>query len=227
MIKHLASSSAGNAHLVDNILLDCGIKINELRMCVDLTHIEGCLLSHRHQDHSKAVEDILRAGVPVYSSEGTFNALGVSHHRSNIVKHGQNFTVGDWTVKPFDVVHDVEEPLGFLMAKNRHKILYLTDTSYSPFTFEGITHALVEADFSYKILEDNLEKDNVHYARKKRTIDNHMALEDVIEFLNSCDLSRLREIHLLHLSDENSDEDMFKKELQREFGVPIIVAEAN
>ena len=112
------------------------------------------------------------------------------------------------------------------MAKGNYKVLYLTDTAYSRYTFKGVTHALIECNYSDTLLKQNLDEGNVHYARKKRTIDNHMSLEDVMDFLHACDLSRLREIHLLHLSDTNSDEKMFKREVQREFGVPVVVAES-
>jgi len=223
-IKHIASSSEGNAHLVDDLLLDCGVGMDELRANVDITDLAGCLLSHRHSDHSMSTEKLLRAGVNVYASRGTFNALGLSHHRANIVESGQNFHVGDWTVKAFDTVHDCEQPLGFIFAKDNKKGLYLTDSAYSKYRFKGLTHILIECNYAYDIIMDNMKEGRIHPARKDRTIKNHMGLEDVKEFLRASDTSELEEIHLLHLSDVNSDEKRFKREIEELVGVPVVVA---
>jgi hypothetical protein len=54
----------------------------------------------------------------------------------------------------------------------------------------------------------------------------HMSLEQCVEFFRVQDLSKCREIHLLHLSAENSDEELFKKTIQEVTGKPVWVAPA-
>ena len=73
----LASSSRGNAYVVSDgettLLLECGLSFKELqkRLGYGVADITACLVSHEHQDHAKAAAQMLKAGVPVYMSEGT------------------------------------------------------------------------------------------------------------------------------------------------------------
>ena len=101
-----------------------------LRLALFLTSIS-------HSDHSKAVKDIMKAGIDCYMSQGTADALGVSGHRVHIIKPKQQFKVGTWTILPFDVQHDAVEPLAFLLAnQDREKLLYATDTYYIKYRFQ-------------------------------------------------------------------------------------------
>lgn len=60
-IQVLASSSKGNCYRVSNgstpLLLECGIRFKEIQQKLNfrLSEIAGCLVSHEHQDHCKAV----------------------------------------------------------------------------------------------------------------------------------------------------------------------------
>lgn len=53
-----------------------------------------------------------------------------------------------------------------------------------------------------------------------------MSLETAKEFLRANDLSRVQEIWLLHLSDDNSDAERFKREIQGLTDKPVYVAQA-
>jgi len=75
-----------------------------------------CLVGHEHADHSKAAPDLMRAGINCYMSAGTAEALGLNGHRVRVVKALEQFTLGAWTVLPFEAIHDAREPLGFLVA---------------------------------------------------------------------------------------------------------------
>jgi phosphoribosyl 1,2-cyclic phosphodiesterase len=54
---------------------------------------------------------------------------------------------------------------------------------------------------------------------------SHFSLENVKEFLKANDLSRVRQIWLLHLSDGNSDAELFKQEIEKLTGKLIFVAQ--
>ena len=149
MIKPLASSSSGNTYLVGGcspLLLDCGLPFRQLQMATgyQLTNLAGCLLSHEHKDHSKAAKDLMKAGMDLYTSQGTAEALGLNHHRLHIIRAREQFQVGGWTVLPFETQHDAAEPLGFLLAGGGEKILYATDTFYIRYRFRGLTRILLE-----------------------------------------------------------------------------------
>jgi phosphoribosyl 1,2-cyclic phosphodiesterase len=64
----------------------------------------------------------------------------------------------------------------------------------------------------------------VHPAMRPRLLRSHFSLENVLEFLRANDLSKVEEIWLLHLSQSNSSEELFKKEVQAATGKPVFIA---
>jgi phosphoribosyl 1,2-cyclic phosphodiesterase len=227
-IKALASGSAGNCYLINSeLMIECGISIDRIRKGCGfrLTEIKACLISHEHQDHCKAVKDLMKAGIDCYMSQGTAEALGVSGHRVNIIKAKQQFRLGTWTILPFETQHDVTEPLGFLLAnQDGEKLLYATDTYFIRHRFQGLTHIMVECNYSLDILRANVEAGSVPATLKNRLLKSHFSLENVKEFLKANDLSKVQEIWLLHLSDNNSDCERFKREVMELTGKPTYIA---
>ena len=229
-IKTLASSSKGNCYYVTDgdspLLLDAGISIKQIRQGIGfgLTSLSGCLVSHLHGDHIKAVPDLLKAGVDVYMSQGTAAVLG-KHHRLHIVEPLKQFRLDTWTVLPFPAEHDCEGAVGFLLANRAgEKLLYLTDSYYCRYTFTGLTHIMIECNHAYDILDANVANGSLPVAMKKRLIKSHFSLERVKQFLKANDMSQVREIHLIHLSDGNSDSERFKREIQSLTAKPTYIA---
>jgi len=232
-IAALASSSRGNAYRVTDgvtpLLLECGLPFAELRkrLGFGVSGLAACLVSHEHADHSRAVRDLAKAGVDVYASKGTMDALGVLGHRMHVVEARRQFALGSWTVLPFDTVHDAAEPLGFLMATRAgEKLLYVTDTAYLRYRFKRLTHIMVECNYSLDIARANVQTGALNVEVKNRLVRSHFSLENVKEFLRANDLGRVKEIWLLHLSDANSDAERFRREIIEVTGKPVIVAEA-
>jgi len=167
----------------------------------------------------------MRAGIDCYMSRGTAEALGVSGHRLNIIKAKQQFRIGTWAILPFETQHDAQEPLGFLLAnQDGEKLLYATDTYFIRYCFQGLTHIMIEANYCMDILKRNVEAGLVPKELKTRLLKSHFSLENVKQFLRANDLSRVREIWLLHLSDGNSDSERFKREVMGLTGKPTYIA---
>lgn len=221
-----ASSSKGNFYTVTNgeqtMAIECGLRFADLRRALGfrVSELVGCLASHEHLDHARAVPDLLRRGIDCYMSAGTAEALKVSGAGVRIAKAHEQFSVGNWTVTPFDVVHDCAEPLGFFIAAGDDKLLYLTDSAYCKYRFAGLTVIALECNYSLELLRASTMPATV----QNRIIRNHMSLETAIELLRANDTGRVREINLLHMSDGNSDAARFKTEVQKITGVPVYVA---
>ncbi|GIO40196.1 MBL fold metallo-hydrolase [Paenibacillus antibioticophila] len=237
-IKPLGSSSAGNAYRITDghtpLLLECGLRFKDLqrRLNYQLSNMAGCLLTHNHQDHCKSALDMMQSGIDVYASAGTLVAAGLSGHRAIPIQARKQFTLGTWTVLPFEVEHDVDEPLGFLLANRAgEKLLFATDTYYIRYKFSGLTHLLIECNYSEGIVERNIletKDENVRrdlIIRRKRLRRSHFSLENMKDFLRESDMSRVEEIWLIHLSDSNSDAELFKREIQALTGCPVYVAD--
>jgi phosphoribosyl 1,2-cyclic phosphodiesterase len=230
-IVPFASGSKGNCYRVTDgstpILLECGIPFKEIQRGLKfrLSELTGCLVSHEHKDHCKAVPDIMKAGIDCYMSQGTADALGVSGHRLHIVQAKQQFKIGTWVILPFDTEHDAAESLGFLLANQAgDKLLYLTDSYYCKYRFAGLTHLMLECNYSLDILKRNAESGLVPKELKSRILKSHFSLENVKKFLQANDLSKVQEIWLLHLSEQNSCEKRFKEEVQKITGKPTYIA---
>ena len=231
----LASSSRGNAYLLQAdgthpLLLEAGLPIRQLRdklrvYGVSLSDLAGCLVSHEHGDHSKGVDDLLKAGVDVWMSEATAIALGsIGHHRLHTVKN-EAFTIEDkWICLSFELEHDAADPKGFLIAFGGEILLFIPDTAYVKNRFERVTIIAIECNNIAEIVSKNILEGHIPAVVGKRVRRNHMSLENLITMLKANDLSQCREIWLLHLSDGNSDEQRMIKEVQEATGIPVHIA---
>ena len=230
----LASSSQGNCYLlsspgVDPILIDAGVRFAEIQKALDFKvgSLAGCLVSHAHGDHSVAVKDLLRHYVDCYASAYTWEHLGLQLGPRRFVEHLEPVQVGVWQVTPFDAVHDMPGTLGFVIDGMTARCLYLTDSAYCKYRFEDLTHIFIECNHSAEIMRENARSGDIGNDRYKRTATNHMSIERLVAMLKANDLSKVVEIHLLHLSDANSDEVAFKETVMRATGKPVHVAPAH
>lgn len=214
----LASSSAGNAYIVSDedtrILLDCGISHKKLQKIsgFSLSELQACLVSHEHKDHAKSVQELISRGMEVYMSQGTAEALETD--AVNPISHMEQFRVGSLDIVPFSTFHDAAEPLGFLIKSRADGdvLAFATDTVNLRYKFPGLNILAIEANYDKHILE-RCEKmpEKVRY----RITNTHMEIDTLCDYLRSLDLSRCREIYLLHLSDATSHEDHFINKVRR------------
>lgn len=220
----LASSSAGNAYIVDDgesrILLECGIPYKRLQrsMGFGTAALAGCLITHEHKDHSRCFGELLKSGVRVFSSGGTAEALENSIvtvlPTSGDTKEYIPFVVGSFDVQPFEVFHDAKEPVGYLVRSRTdgEKLAFATDTVNLRYRFPGVNILAVECNYAADIL-DRCQRlpDKVRH----RITNSHMELSRLCGWLSGLDLSECRELYLLHLSDSCSNEGRFVDEVER------------
>jgi phosphoribosyl 1,2-cyclic phosphodiesterase len=228
-IRILGSGSSGNCYWVSDgvspLLIECGLPVRKIREALDfkLSDLAGCLVSHEHGDHSKAARDLMKAGVDIYASAGTLDVLGLEGHRTlSLWKANGEYVevnVGSWLVTPFAAVHDAAEPLGFILDSDAtgERLFYSGDTGYISPRIAGMTDILVEANNTWEAVRAG----EAPRSLKERVVANHMSLETVKGFLAANDLSRVKVIYLLHLSDEHSDADLFRREVMEQTGKEV------
>lgn len=168
----------------------------------------------------------MESGIDLIASAGTLNALGVNHHRAVKIGIGETKVVGSYKVMAIKTKHDCADPVGFLIhQKEMGLMLFATDTYYLENTFEGLNNVFIECNYAKDILYKNAELGIIDNNLKNRTIRSHFELENVKSFLKANDLSGVKNIVLLHLSDKNSDEVRFKKEIEELTGKNVIIAD--
>jgi phosphoribosyl 1,2-cyclic phosphodiesterase len=232
-LKILNSNSAGNAYLLGNdqeaLLIECGIRWQLIKQAMNfnLRRVVGCLVSHNHQDHCKAAKDVLAAGLEVYASRGTHEAIGtIIHHRAMVLSAGKEQGIGGFRVLPFDVKHDAAEPLGFMIShRETGNILFLTDSYYVEYTFRDLHNVIIEANYESEILDQRLSTGSTPGFLRDRVIQSHMSLDTCKKTLMANDLSRVINIVLIHLSDSNSNARRFKREVEEETGKRVWISQ--
>jgi phosphoribosyl 1,2-cyclic phosphodiesterase len=233
-LKVITTGSKGNAYILSQderqLLLDAGASKQAIMQALGFTSsgLQAALCTHEHGDHSKAIPDLLAAGIPVYTSQGTAKAIlgeSMAYYIKPVTKL-ESFDVESWKIMPFDIVHDAAEPFGFVLHHRQqgNTILYLTDTSYSPYKFAGLTDIIIECNHNEDLLAARWHQKEISADMYLRLKKSHFSLERLIRFLGQLDLSRCKQIVLVHLSDSNSDERLMVEQITAEFKIPTVAA---
>lgn len=231
----LRTSSAGNGYILENndsaLLIECGVRFSEVKKALGFKvwKIEGALLTHEHLDHARYVSDYLRHGIKVYSGAGTLEAMDVAtHHNSVAVRSKQQLQFGSFQVMPFDVVHDTAQPFGFYINHpDIGNTLFVTDTNWLPFKFDGLNNLIIEANYCGEILDRNILEGYIPALVRDRVMRSHMSIKKLVGILKENDLSQVNNIVLIHLSDGNSNAADFERQVRQATGKTVIAADKN
>ena len=226
-IKIIASGSSGNAYLIGDghtlLLLDAGIPFKRIQVgCgFQTSSIDGCLVTHRHGDHAAAIPKLLQRGITVYSNADVAGLYpGVQS-----VDALREFRIGTFRVLPFEAEHDVL-CYGYQVRSEEtdEKLVYITDSAYVRYTFTGLTHLMIEANYDEDIMLGNVRDEKIPFSLAERVAGTHMSIDTLIDLLRANDMTKVRQIYLLHLSDNNSDAEVFKRLVQQETGAEVYIA---
>jgi phosphoribosyl 1,2-cyclic phosphodiesterase len=202
----LGSSSHGNAYIIkcgeQYLLLELGIDFKQILQALnfDIKNVAGCLVSHKHLDHSKSVSKALKYGLDVYSCASVNGATTLNNMES--------YKIGDFKVKPLLVPHgDTENYAYIIWHKLMGTLVFATDCEDFKYHVKGCNHLLIEANYSEDIAIQEL-MDNKEIRSASET---HMEINKTLEIIGRHDSWELRNIVLLHLSDQLSDAKKFKE----------------
>lgn len=228
-LKVIGTGSIGNCYLLkghnETLIIELGVNFKQVKKELDfnLSNVVGAIVSHCHLDHAKGINEALANGIDVYSSLGTLESLDIKHHRANMIQAKKLYQIGGFKIIPFDIRHDVKEPLGFLINHSEcGTTLFLTDSFYSPYRFNGLNNLIIEANFCEDIIDAKLKFDRKFL--RDRVLKSHLSIQKCIDLLNANDLTAVNNILLIHLSDSNSNETEFQKKVQEATGKNTIVA---
>lgn len=224
-LKILSSGSSGNCYILEcgneQLIIELGVSWKEILkgLKYDLSKVVACLASHRHADHSCAISHALKNGIDVYSCEDVQNI----HPQVKTLKKGVKTLIGRFSVQPIPLYHNVPN-IGFLVEHSEFgKLVFVTDTNEIPYRFKNINIFLVECNYDADLLIENA-CNNVY---SQSASENHMELNDTMEFLKQNYSSSTQSIVLIHLSNGNINAELAKKRVQEELGfMNVVIADA-
>lgn len=237
--ESFGSSSSGCCYRVSSpgiapILLDCGLPFKQLQRALGfkVSELAGCCISHAHQDHCKSVFELAAHGIDCYADPRTWRQMDEDkveaakpHIKGLLTSINAAWPVGDWSVMPFEAEHDCLGTVGFFIGPyfSTDRLLYLTDSVYSKFKFEKVTHLAVECNHDVDIVRKNVQEGIIPRDLAQRILRTHMSIQRLEEMCRVMDKSKLQHIYLLHLSAANSHATEFKERIERCTGVPVTV----
>lgn len=209
VLKVLCSGSSGNCYLLESdmeaLIIEAGVPFLEVKKALDFNvkKIVGVVASHSHRDHSRYVCEYEKAGIRVYrpyESRLPYNIFG-------------NFLFRD-----FELVHDVPCYGFYIEHPDIGKLVYASDTEYIKYRFNGLNHVLVECNYDKRLIPDDA-------VNRSHVMTGHMELQTTLEFLRVNNNPELRNVVLLHLSQNNADPVKFASDASKVVQCPVYVAE--
>lgn len=226
----IGSNSAGNSYALDAggeiLLLEAGCRMSDVKRSIDyrIQHVAGCLVSHAHGDHAKYATEYARFGVHIYCNQDVIQKKQFPYGAYTEVRPGKTISVGCFRVAPIELYHDVPNNGYLIRHKDCGTILFITDTYKLPFIINGIDHWLIESNYDDRILKANIQDGRIDRAQANRLMLSHLSLENTIQYLRHCEAEKSKTITLCHLSERNSDPELFKQSVESSFGVPCNIA---
>ncbi len=154
--EQLHSSSKGNLYLLtanngNRLLIECGVTWAKIQAALshDIKGIVGCLVTHAHKDHCKAIREVMKAGIDVYASWDTFRVLGIKdNERRSKIDTGELMRLG-FQVRTYPTVHDAKGSEYFIIQCDKQILLFATDTCFIREDLSHIPFNIVAIECSY------------------------------------------------------------------------------
>lgn len=249
----LASSSAGNCFVLEfdingrptRIMVECGLPMSDLysklnEIGIKLSSIDACLITHAHGDHARSAHRLNKLGVPLFAHKKTFEELKIIGH--NLIVKEVNKIARGIAVMPFEVEHDIEGALGYVIKSPTECVIFIIDHKKFNEDLRNFRpdYVFIECNFDDKMVYAQLNEatkiindSNVQGVTKKeastkksqleRNINSHCSLTGTIKGLQKMNLSRCRTVFLTHLSDRYANEYRMKNEIKNLFHIETYV----
>lgn len=234
----LASGSKGNATFIQTkntkILIDAGISYLQLKnrllqRDIVLKKLDAIIITHEHTDHLKHLSSIAtKTNAKIYMSEVTYPSANarqsgaLTHLDVSFIVANHKYTIGDLTIVPIELSHDVENCFGYLIKeKESNNITYghITDTGYIPEEYISIISNLqvisIESNHDVKMLKESKRA----WPLIERILSNigHLSNVQCCNYLKQFNYQYVKTIILSHLSEECNLESIALKEVKNAF----------
>lgn len=214
-LKCVGSGSKGNCYILqdnDNqiLLLDLGLPLPIIKQALNyqIKGIVGAVITHQHKDHSLSVKNLEDMGIKVFKPylQKNISCQEVIFGNYRVIAFDLTTIDGKWTHSNADCslcpCYGV-----YIEHKEIGKMLYITDTSYIKWTFNGVSNILISCNYIKELIYEDTVK-------SKHVIQGHMELQTCKDFIKSCDNDKLKNVILCHLSEDNSNIEIMINEIK-------------
>ena len=223
----LGSGSKGNGTLVRYqdclLLIDCGFSLKETekrlsRLGVAAEALDAVLVTHEHSDHIGGIGPLARKyAMPVYMTSGTERSRDIGHiPQLNLIHRYERFRVKEIDVIPVAVPHDAAEPAQYVFEAGNKRLGVLTDLgSITPHVenhYQSCDALLLEANHDPRMLAGGAYPPTL----KQRVASpwGHLSNQQAAAFLSNLDCTRLQQLVVAHISQQNNTLDLAQAEIQ-------------
>ena len=188
-IKSIGTGSSGNAYILTtsdgkHLLLDAGLPIQEIKIGLnfDIGNLEGCVISHKHNDHSKSASKLENMGIRVFRPY-------------NIEQDILKTQIGSFAITSFPVPHNGTPNRAFIIKADGETVLYLTDAEYCEYKLksENITAMLVECNYQADMIANSDHREHLCLG--------HTELSTCRDFVAQNATDALKTVILIHASE--------------------------
>jgi phosphoribosyl 1,2-cyclic phosphodiesterase len=214
----LGSGSAGNCAYLETddtrILIDAGFSLRQIRNRLATIgrapeNLTGILITHEHADHVVGLVQLgVKLGIPVYCNRPTQDAFEDTYDvrlNCRLFRTRDSFEIGDVVVETFDIPHDAQDPVGYLLRTSAGNIGFLTDLGHTTrHVLDRIRRAnvlVLESNHDIKMLQDCPHRP---WSLKQRILGRHghLSNEAAAETAEQIMCAELQHVYLGHLSRE-------------------------
>lgn len=217
-LQCLNSSSAGNCFILtcgdEKLVLDLGVDWTKTLKALDynIRDVVGCLCSHVHSDHSKAIPKALKYCLDVYSCQEVCDKFdGVQ-----LLPKGVKTSIGGFSVQPLAIKHNVENYAYIITHEEMGKLVFALDCEVFPYKIRNVNHWVIEANHDFDVMLDNALENNYSSSASE----NHLSIDSCLNVLKVNKSDSTLNVVLSHLSDSNSHSRKFIRIVQEE--LPLI-----
>lgn len=227
-IIYTRTSSQGNCSVIESgdghlVIIDAGIKYRQVDKAIGyrLHKADALLITHVHKDHTAFLEDFIFHRIKTFISHKTLSGCNIYSSKDSywFIDESNRLETDGFIVTAFELIHTHSsgnpcECHGFLILDKStgEKMLWATDTQFIKNKFPPLDFYCIESNY----FETDDYTNEIDYIEKKveqRRFQSHMSFESAVKFLKMQDLSKCKEIRLLHLSSSLSEDD--KKKMKR------------
>jgi len=231
----LGSGSKGNATLIEagpdkndtRILLDCGFSVVETenrlaRLGRSADSITAIVITHEHSDHTIGAGRLSRKyKIPVWLTVGTWLACKDNDFfATHFIDSHSDLHIDDLLLHPFPVPHDAREPCQFIFSDGKSRLAIVTDLgSYTPHILSHLSRLdalLLECNYDEQLLLNGVYPHSLKQRVSGRV--GHLDNKQSTQLLKKLDLTQLKHIAAMHISEKNNHPEHALKALREGVG---------